>query len=188
MKISHILFIASFSLVTVSCSLNEDAAGAGNNNDEVVVGFEGSFGIVDRIGRPAINTAVINGDRKEAFNTSITSTLEAQFSDEIEAEIMRISPEFNTPTDTNALGLTANALAGLLANDVLNVSLTGTTTFFDGTNVLTGRTLEDDVMDTELLLIFGGSDGTQNPNLTTDFVSNNDKDFLSSFPYLATPW
>ena len=176
-------------LIQRSCSLNEDAAGAGNNSSEVVVvGFDGSFGLVDRVGRPAINTAIINGDRKEVFNNSITSTLEAQFSNEIETEIMRLSPEFNSPNDTNVLGFTAEALASLLANDVLNVNLSGTTTFFDGTNVLTGRTLNDDVMDTELLLIFGGNDGAQNPNLTTDFVDNNDREFDDSFPYLASPW
>ena len=74
-----------------------------------------------------------------------------------------------------------------MATDVLNVSTTGTTTFFDGTNVLTGRALADDVIDVELLLIFGGPAGTDNPGLTSDNVDANDKAFLSSFPYLAAP-
>lgn len=189
MKIARIFYISLFGALVTSCSLNEDAAGGrNNNNEEVIVGFDGSFEIVDRVGRPSINTALVNGDRKETFNTTITSELQANFSSEIETEIMRLSPEFNTPTDTNILGQTAAELAELLANDVLNVSLNGPTTFFDGTNILTGRTLEDDVMDTELLLIFGGSDGEQNPNLTTDFVNNNDRGFLRSFPYLPTAW
>lgn len=187
MKLLPILYTLAFTSLISSCSLNEDANGAGNN-EVVVTGFDGTFAIVDRVGRPAINTAVINGARKEAFNTTVTSELGAAFSKEIENELIAISPEFNTPEDTNALGLNAASLAGLLANDMLNVSLTGTTTFFDGTNVLTGRTLADDVMDVELLLIFGGSDGMQNPTLTTDFVDNNDKDFLPNFPYLSTPW
>ena len=46
----------------------------------------------------------------------------------------------------------------------------------------------DDVIDTELLLIFGGSAGTSNPGLTSDKVGSNDKAFLSVFPYLAAPW
>lgn len=187
MKITHIIYTSIFAAFIISCSLNEDAS-LNSTTDEVVVGFDGSFGIVDRIGRPAINTAVVNGDRKEIFNTTITKNLNAAFNDEITAEIMRVSPEFNSDTDVNALGQTAEALANLLATDVLNVSLTGPTTFFDGTNILTGRTLDDDVMDTELLLIFGGSDGAQNPTLTTDFVDSNDKDFIRSFPYLSTPW
>ena len=76
---------------------------------------------------------------------------------------------------------------GLLATDVLNVSTTGKTTFFDGTNVLTGRALDDDVIDTELLLIFGGTKGTDNPGLTSDHVHANDVAFSTTFPYLAQP-
>jgi len=75
----------------------------------------------------------------------------------------------------------------LLATDVLNVSTTGKTTFFDGTNVLTGRALDDDVIDTELLLIFGGTKGTDNPGLTSDHVNTNDVAFSTTFPYLAQP-
>jgi hypothetical protein len=66
--------------------------------------------------------------------------------------------------------------------------MSGATTFFDGTNVLTGRALADDVIDTELLLIFGGPDGTANAGLTKDNVNTNDKPFANSFPYLASPW
>jgi len=65
---------------------------------------------------------------------------------------------------------------------------TGITTFFDGTNILTGRALADDVIDVELLLIFGGPTGASNPGLTSDNVNTNDKPFLTSFPYLASAW
>jgi hypothetical protein len=88
---------------------------------------------------------------------------------------------------TNLLGLNADQFSGALVTDVLNASTTGVTTFFDGTNVLTGRALADDVIDVELILIFGGPAGTANPGLTSDHVDVNDKTFLNSFPYLATP-
>jgi hypothetical protein len=88
---------------------------------------------------------------------------------------------------SNALGLDKSTFAGVLVTDVLNVKMNGTTTFFDGTNVLTGRALADDVIDTELLLIFGGPMGTANPNLTKDNVNANDKAFLTTFPYMASP-
>jgi len=39
-----------------------------------------------------------------------------------------------------------------------------------------------------LILIFGGPNATEKPGLTDDNVSSNDKSFLSTFPYLATPW
>ncbi|MES1219622.1 MAG: DUF4331 family protein, partial [Bacteroidota bacterium] len=88
----------------------------------------------------------------------------------------------------NALGQNADAFSGLLVTDVLNAKLSGKTTFFDGTNVLTGRDLADDVIDTELLLIFGGPDGSANPGLTSDHISSNDKPFMNSFPYMASPF
>ena len=78
--------------------------------------------------------------------------------------------------------------AGALVTDVLNVKMNGKTTFFDGTNVLTGRALADDVIDTELLLIFGGPAGTANATLTKDNVNANDKAFMTTFPYLASPF
>ena len=53
--------------------------------------------------------------------------------------------------------------------------------------MLTGRALADDVISTELLLIFGGPDGSENPGLSDDNVDSNDKPFLAAFPYLATP-
>ncbi|WP_411767143.1 DUF4331 family protein [Winogradskyella sp. A3E31] len=105
-----------------------------------------------------------------------------------QTNLMAVSPAYNDPSDTNALGLDAATFSGLLATDVLSVSLEGTTTFFDGTNVLTGRALADDVISVELLLIFGGEDGTENPSLTDDNVDGNDTAFLTSFPYLAQPW
>jgi hypothetical protein len=48
--------------------------------------------------------------------------------------------------------------------------------------------LADDVIDVELLLIFGGPTGTSNPALTKDNVNANDKAFTGSFPYLASAW
>ena len=86
------------------------------------------------------------------------------------------------------MGLTSSAFTGVLAADVLTTSLTGKTTFYDGTNVLTGRALADDVITVELILIFGGPNGSSNPGLTDDHVNANDKAFLTTFPYLAAPF
>uniref|UniRef100_UPI00374CF673 DUF4331 family protein n=1 Tax=Psychroserpens luteolus TaxID=2855840 RepID=UPI00374CF673 len=121
---------------------------------------------------------------KNTFNTTVPSNQGAAFQSKFEAKLLSLNPGYTT----NALGFDASAFTGALATDVLTVSLTGTTTFFDGTNVLTGRTLADDVISTELLLIFGGPTGADNPGLTDDNVDANDKPFLSSFPYLASPW
>jgi hypothetical protein len=142
----------------------------------------------DQMGRPAINTVLVSSGSKDAFNVTIPSEQGALFQPMFQANLMGLSPAFNNATDANALGFTAQQFTTALATDVLTVSLIGTTTFFDGTNVLTGRTLADDVITVELLLIFGGEDFTENPGLSNDNVDANDKEFLNSFPYLASPW
>jgi hypothetical protein len=58
---------------------------------------------------------------------------------------------------------------------------------FDGTNVLTGRALADDVIDVELLLILEDQQVVLTQVLL-DHVDSNDKAFTTSFPYLATAW
>jgi hypothetical protein len=138
----------------------------------------------DAMGRPAVNTVFVTATDKDNFNVTIPSVMSAAFQSKFQTQLLALNPGYTT----NALGQNAATLTGLLSVDVLNVSTTGTTTFFDGTNLLTGRALADDVIDTELLLIFGGPAGTSNPGLTSDKVAANDKTFLTAFPYLATPW
>jgi Domain of unknown function (DUF4331) len=137
----------------------------------------------DQMARPAINTVFVSTTDKDNFNVVTPSQMNGLFGTKFNTKLL----ELNAGYTTNALGQNAAALTGLLVTDVLNVSTNGVTTFFDGTNVLTGRALADDVIDTELLLIFGGPAGTSNPGLTKDNVNANDKAFLSSFPYLASP-
>jgi len=136
----------------------------------------------EQMARPAINTVFVNSARKNEFNTTPPSAMNAAFN----AQFQSVLTAFGFTQ--NALGQDKPTFAGLLVTDVLNVKMNGTTTFFDGTNVLTGRALADDVIDTELLLIFGGPSGTSNPGLTRDNVNNNDKAFLTVFPYLAAPF
>jgi hypothetical protein len=141
----------------------------------------------DQMARPAINTVFIaSGTPKDVFNSTIPSAMGAAYATVFNTQLLALNPGYTT----NALGQDAATFSGLLATDILNVSLTGTTTFFDGTNVLTGRALADDVISVELLLIFGGPTGTSNPGLTDDHVDGNDasKPFLTTFPYLAAPF
>jgi hypothetical protein len=134
--------------------------------------------------RPAINTVFVTTPDKDNFNATIPSLMSAAFQSKFKTQLLALNPAYTT----NALTQTADQFTSLLATDVLNVSTTKKTTFFDGVNVLTGRALNDDVIDVELLLIFGGPDGTANPGLTSDHVNANDKPFLPDFPYLASPW
>lgn len=164
----------------VSCSDDDD----GDSGPD----FSGTFAQADQMGRPAVNTVFVASADKDNFNTTRPSQQGAAFQSKFEANLVALSPAYANMGDKNALGQDAATFTGLLATDVLNVSLDGKTTFFDGTNVLTGRALTDDVISTELLLIFGGEDGMENPGLSDDHVDANDKTFLTSFPYLAEPW
>ena len=182
MKINSIKFLTLSILAAttmVSC----------NNDDTVITetptDFSGTYVQKDQMARPAINTVFIAaGAPKDAFNTTTPSAMGANYQSVFQSRLLAL----NSGYTTNALGHDAATFSGILATDVLGVSKTGTTTFFDGTNVLTGRALADDVIDTELLLIFGGPTGASNPNLTSDHVGANDKAFSTSFPYLATAW
>lgn len=153
--------------------------------------FKGTWEQEDQMGRPAVNTVFVSSGSKDLFNVTVPSEQFGAFQPMFQANLMALSPAFNNESDTNVLGQNAEAFSGLLATDVLNVSLDGTTTFFDGVNLLTGRALADDVITVELILIFGGEDGINNPEfpgLTDDHVDANDKAFLATFPYLASPW
>jgi hypothetical protein len=141
----------------------------------------GSYVQVDQMARPAINTVFVNSARKNEFNTTVPSQMNASFNAQFQSVLT------NFGYTSNALGLDKPTFTSVLVTDVLNVKTNGTTTFFDGTNVLTGRALADDVIDTELLLIFGGPMGTSNPGLTKDNVNGNDKAFPGTFPFLASP-
>ena len=180
---SNIFKIMTMAMVVavglVSCNNDDD------DNPIDKIDFSATYVQQDQMARPAINTVFIaSGQPKDDFNGTIPSAMGATYQPVFQARLLALNPGYTT----NALGQTAAQLTGLLATDVLNVSTTGKTTFFDGTNVLTGRALADDVIDVELLLLFGGPTGASNPGLTSDHVNANDKTFTTSFPYLATAW
>jgi hypothetical protein len=137
----------------------------------------------DQMARPAINTVFVSAADKDMFNTTVPSAMSGLFASKFKSKLLALNPGYTT----NLLGLNADQFTGVLVTDVLNASTTAPTSFYDGTNVLTGRALADDVIDVELTLIFGGPTGASNPGLTSDHVNGNDKEFLASFPYLANP-
>ncbi|MBU3823006.1 DUF4331 domain-containing protein [Flavobacteriaceae bacterium XHP0103] len=181
MKNIKIIALAVVTLLALNCDPSSDIK-------TYTPDFSGTYTQADQMGRPAVNTVFVSSGSKDMFNTTVPSNQGAAFQGMFETNLTALSPAFANPGDQNALGLDAAAFTGVLATDVLNVSLDGTTTFYDGTNVLTGRALADDVITVELLLIFGGEDFTENPSLSDDHVDANDKPFLTSFPYLASPW
>lgn len=169
-KISHILLIAmvGMSMLITACEKDEVPV-----NDTVYV-------LEDQMARPAINTVFVSSENKDQFNTTVPADMNSAFAAAFETRLLALNPGYTT----NALGWDAPTFAGALATDVLNVDALKASAF----GALNGRTLADDVIDTELTLIFGGPNGGANPGLTSDHVDANDKPFMNSFPYLARPW
>ncbi len=177
LRINKLALLPLFAAATLLTSCDKDDDMTADTFDTT-----GTFVQNDQMARPAVNTVFVNSARKNEFNTTVPSAMNAAFN----AQFQTVLTGFGYTQ--NALGHNKATFAGILATDVLNVKTSGTTTFFDGTNVLTGRALADDVIDTELLLIFGGPTGASNPTLTKDNVNSNDKAFLATFPYLASPF
>ncbi|MDC8003565.1 DUF4331 family protein [Aureisphaera galaxeae] len=166
------------------------------------VDFSGTYTQEDIMGRPGVNT-VFSGsnDVKNNFNTSLV-TDRASFQPTFQATLELYHDVYATslgiPTEdldyeTNILGLDAATFTTVLAQfDALQVAPNAPTTYFDGTNVLTGRNLGDDVIDISLTLMFGGTTGTRfdgnngTPQLTSDGVDAGDRDFTLGFPYMES--
>ena len=117
----------------------------------------------DRMGRPAINTALIPSARKNEYNQADPADDFVDFGADVEATITALSNAGN-----------AAALTPILLPDVLTFDTSSTDGF------LNGRQLADDVIDAELNLLTAGG-------LTTDGVDANDVAFPGVFPYLAAP-
>lgn len=191
--------------------------------------FSGTYSQVDHMGRPGINTVLsfdLDGQPsvKDAQNVTIPSEMAVQFQAGFEARLEQYFDVYANklgldPMDVNyennILGLDAITLTTVLAADVLEVAPDAPTTYFnpgtdfdndgrilvpDGDEIgLTGRTLQDDVIDVSLILLFGGAEGDRFsgqdldsdgmadlPRLTSDGVALT-ADISTGFPYLGNP-
>src|SRR5271167_2179507 len=97
------------------------------------------FDQADQMARPAINTVFIGAADKDKFNVTIPTQMPATFGAEMKASLLALNPGYTT----NLIGLTSDQFIGVLSTDMLNASTTGVTSFYNGTQVLTGRTLSD---------------------------------------------
>ena len=176
-----------------------DCGGAFCEPCAVALDFSGTYAQEDIMGRPGINT-VFGGTSavKNSFNTSIVSgraSFQVGFQNQLEAyhDVYGDALGVDLDYENNILGLDAATFTTVLAQfDALQVAPNAPTTYFDGTNALTGRTLSDDVIDISLTLMFGGTDGARfdgnngTPQLTSDGVDAGNRDFCLSFPYMST--
>ena len=102
-----LLSILSLCLGFASCDKDDDEM---DNFDT-----SGNFVQEDQMARPAINTVFVGSARKNEFNTTIPSTMNAAFN----AQFQSVLTGFGY--NTNALGMDKATFAGVLVTDVLNV-------------------------------------------------------------------
>lgn len=174
-KLKAFAFVLAIAAMT-SCRKNDDVVVTPTPVDPFDV--TGTFTQVDQMARPAINTVFVGPARKNEFNLTTPTAMNAAFKTDFVNKLTAFG------YTNNILMLSKDAFASTLVTDVLGVSLNSATNF----GTLTGRALANDVIDTELTLIFGGLNGTSNPGLISDNVFTNDKTFLTTFPYLAAPF
>jgi Domain of unknown function (DUF4331) len=136
-------------------------------------------GIVDRMGKPAIATVLINDGNEDAFNQTRPAAQLAAWGPEVSANLIALSGLDGDGYDQ----ATADFVTSVLLPDVLTLDTDSDAGFVTGP--LNGRQLADDVIDLELAVVTGLFDsGGNGPVLTTDCIAN-DSAFQTGFPYLA---
>jgi len=131
-----------------------------NNSDGLFAGKQ-----LDRVGNPAVATALIPPDLKDAYNASKPENDGANFAGTIVASL-------------NSLGTSSeniDILASVAVPDVLTIDTSAPS------SVPNGRGLSDNVVNIILSLVLNS------PGIS-DGVDANDRPFLDEFPWLAPPW
>ncbi len=149
-----------------------------------------SYAGVDRVGMPAVNTAVITS--KDSYNNSMPSDdASGLFVPQIQSNVMSIHAKLDD--DVTAAGLTpastatSMAQAGpLIVPDTLKIDTTAASGFPNG------RKLPDPVIDVTLaVILLDLSVSGQTAGTLAGLPLNppaNDKPFSTTFPYLAAPF
>ncbi|HZH70241.1 MAG TPA: DUF4331 family protein [Flavobacteriaceae bacterium] len=159
--------------------------------EDTELDFSGIYSQEDQVGKPGSIISYVTYGLRDTYNTTVVSELATQFTDNIVFNIKELNPDYTT----NIHGQDSITFANYLTADALWVAQSGSMTYADANSTFTGRKLQDDVMDYNLLMLFGGPDANnplndgsdEQPLLISDGVDANDKPFLPDFPYLAAP-
>lgn len=183
------------------CGGSHDNGNSGSNPGNPPLGAPHVYAQIDRLSRPAINEvfATVANDR-HAVNHTLHSPIDDVGPNGLAGDIQT----FMTGTAGRSQAITS-AVIQVIVPDVMRVDLSQPTTqaAYLGveTNGVTGskfggRALTDDVIDTDLGIIFGNTiptlglapdDGKEIPGLTTDNVGYDKHCTLTTFPYVGAP-
>jgi hypothetical protein len=164
-------------------ALMSAAACSDDTNDITGAPRDRVFVQVERLGNPLVSEVFLAKRNHGFHNAGKPSTDVANHATELEAFVTTVAGRDQS---------VANTLASVLLPDMLIVQTdraTNTAGWLSWAvaNGYGGRKLTDDVVDAGLAAVFGSllSPNNVSPGLTTDNVSQNDKPFLATFPYLA---
>ena len=171
--------LGALALVAGAAACNDD------NNDNNITGTQSDrvYVQVERLGNPLVSEVFLAKRNHGFHNAGKPSTDVANHTTELKSFVTTVAGRDQS---------VANTLASVLLPDMLIVQTdkAGNTAGWLSwalANGYGGRKLTDDVVDAGLAALFGNllSPNNVSPGLTTDNVSQNDKPFLTSFPYLA---
>ncbi len=136
---------------------------------------DGQGNVIDRMGRPAIATVLVDDGSEDAYNATRPADHLADFGDQVRDNLLFLS-------GLDGTGYTeaeATAVTEVLLPDILTVDTAAPSGY------LNGRTLADDVIDISLSVVTGGLGANGTPVLSSDCIDGNDVPFADTFPYLA---
>ena len=169
--------LGALALVAFAAACNDD------DNDITGPASDRVFVQVERLGNPLVSEVFLAKRNHGFHNAGRPGTDVANHATELKAFVTTVAGRDQA---------VANTLASVLLPDMLIVQTdkAGNTAGWLSwalANGYGGRKLTDDVVDAGLAALFGTLLGPSNvsPGLTTDNVSQNDKPFLTTFPYLA---
>lgn len=174
----HVLRAITPLALAATVAACDDEEAVGPNLDRV-------YDQVERLGNPLVSEVMIAKRNHGFHNTGRPSTDVANHRAEIEAFVTG----FGRPA-TLAQTLSAVLLPDMLIVETARAGNTAGWLTWALANGYGGRKLSDDVVDAGLDAIFGDLVTAQNAlpaELQTDYVNANNKAFLTTFPYLATP-
>ena len=155
-----------------------------NDNDVTGISSDRVFVQVERLGNPLVSEVFLAKRNHGFHNAGRPGTDVANHTTELKSFVTTVA---------GREAAVANTLASVLLPDMLIVQTdkaTNTAGWLSWAlaNGYGGRKLTDDVVDAGLAALFGNllSPNNVSPGLATDNVNQNDKPFLSTFPYLAT--
>ena len=169
--------------------------GCGGSGDKTNV--SATYKQLDRLARPVVNEvfATVANNRHKVNDENNPTDDSGQLANDIQSFMVGTAGRSQATTDVVKAVLVPDVMIADLSQGGTGAYL-GTETNGATGGKFGGRELTDDVVDTSLGVVFGGTvsalglapdDGKEIPTLTSDNVGSGGKHFTNSFPYLGAP-